>query len=97
MASNIDKNIRTTISQLEPVVRKAFLEAVDDIKSEAQMRAIVGALLEGRLDDALSALALGQEFYGPLDRALQESYYQGGIRAIAGLPVIPDPAGLGKL
>jgi len=84
-------DIERLIAALEPTIRNAFLSAVADLRSEAQIAVIVSALDEGRVDDAIKALNLGPEFFAPLDDALRAAYLMGGRDAIAGLPAIADP------
>ena len=85
------ETIAALLARIEPRIRDAFLAAIADVKSEAQMAVIVGALQDGRLDDALRALNLRAEFFAPLDDALRAAYLEGGRNALAGLPVIPGP------
>lgn len=89
-------DIRDVIARMEPELRAAFIDAINDITSEAQIAVIARAIDEGRIDDALRAMALDQRFFAPLDDALRAAYLEGGRDAIAGLPVIPDRARLGK-
>lgn len=84
-------NILKILDELEPSVRDAFLTAVADIKSSAQLSVIAGALDRGDIEAALHALNLRAEFFAPLDDALRAAYLQGGADALAGLPRIPDP------
>lgn len=88
--------IEAALATLEPALRQAFLRAVADITSSAQLAAIVRALEEGRINDAVRMVAVDEAFWAPLDDAIRAAYLQGGRDAIAALPVIPDPAGLGK-
>lgn len=89
-------DIRDVIAAMEPQFLKAFLDSVNDIKSSAQISVIVAALEEGRIEDAIRALHLTPEFFAPLDDALRRAYLEGGRDALAGLPVITDPAAPGK-
>lgn len=84
-------DILKALDALAPNVRAAFLASIADIKSEAQLSVIVGALERGDIEAALQALNLRAEFFAPLDDALRAAYLQGGANALAGLPVIPDP------
>lgn len=93
----------TTLSQLEaqlakmePEIARAFIAAVQDLKSTAQLALVARALEEGRIEDALRALNVDPAFFAPLDDAIRAAYLMGGRDAIAALPVIPDPATLGK-
>lgn len=84
-------DIRKIIEAMEPRLREAFLAAVNDIRSEARLAAIIGALEDGRIDDALRALNLDDAFFAPLDDALRAAYFEGGRDALAGIPALPDP------
>ena len=83
------------LDKLEPKVRRAFLQSISDIKSEAQLSVIIGALRRGDIESALRALNLKPEFFAPLDDALRAAYMQGGAAALAGLPRLPDPFQVG--
>lgn len=84
------------LALLEPQMRDAFLAAVADVRSSAQLAVIVQALENGRIDQAIAALNVDAAFWAPLDDAMRAAYLLGGRNAIAALPVIPDPATLGK-
>lgn len=79
------------LEAMEPTLRKAFLEAVEDIRSQAKLALIVSHIEAGRLDLALQALNLDPAFFAPLDDAMRAAYLTGGRDAITGLPAIPDP------
>jgi hypothetical protein len=87
---------QAAIKALEPAVQKAFLAAVADIRSTAQLAVIVRALQEGRTEDAVRAVSVNNAFWAPLDDAMRGAYLQGGRDAVAALPVVPDPVGPGK-
>jgi len=84
------------VDATEPKVHKAFLAAVADIRSAVQMKIVVKAIKDNRIEDAIRAAGAGPGFWGPLDEILRISYLTGGKTLMASLPVIPDPAGLGK-
>lgn len=88
--------IQAALDAMEPQFRAAFLRAVEDIRSSAQLAAIVDALDKGNIDLAVRLINVDAAFWSPLDDALMGAYLRGGRDAIAALPVIPDPAGLGK-
>lgn len=90
------RQFQAAIQLLEPQLKKAFLAAVADIRSAAQIAVIVRALEEGRIADAVRAVSADPTFWAPLDDSLRAAYILGGRDAIAALPVIPDPAGPGK-
>lgn len=80
-----------TLDALAPNVRDAFLRAVQDVKSEAQLALIARHLESGQIEMALEALNLRPEFFAPLQDALRAAYLQGGAEALADLPRLPDP------
>lgn len=89
-------DLQAQIDALEPVIRAAFLEAVRDMRSAAQMAVVIDALERNDMPALFAALNIDPAFYAPLDRAITQAFIEGGIRALAGLPVIPDPVSPGK-
>lgn len=92
----VPATLQRQIDALEPVIRDAFLRSVADIRSEAQLALVADALEKGDVQKLVAVLNLDPAFFAPLDRAIQGAYIEGGIRALSGLPVIPDPATGGK-
>lgn len=88
--------IQAALDAMEPALRAAFMQAVDDIRSAAQLAQLVDALEKGDIPRAMAVLNVDPAFWAPLDDAIVAAYLRGGRDAIAALPVIPDPAGLGK-
>ena len=72
-------------------MRRAFEEAITDIRSAAQLQAVIGHLEAGNIEAALIALNLRAEFFAPLDDALRQAFNAGGVSALAGLPALPVP------
>jgi len=94
--TRIPPELARQIAALEPIIRDAFLAAIADIRSEAQIALVVDALEKGDVQRLVAVLNLEPEFFAPLDRAIQGAYIEGGARALSGLPVIPDPETGGK-
>lgn len=92
----VPADLQRQIDALEPVIREAFLRSVADIRSEAQMSLVVDALERGDVQRLIAVLNLDPTLFAPLDRAIQGAYIEGGILALSGLPVIPDPDTGGK-
>lgn len=88
--------LQRQIDALEPAIRDAFLRSVADIRSEAQLALVADALERGDVQRLIAVLNLDPVFFAPLDRAIQAAYIEGGVRALTGLPVIPDPVTGGK-
>lgn len=82
------------ISRFEPDVRKAFLEAIDDIKSAIVLRRIVERLEKGDIAGAIRAFGLDDTAaFRPLDRAIAQAFEGGGIAAVQDMPTLRDPEG----
>ena len=73
------------LARLEPDVRRAFEEAIADLRSAAQLHAVIGHIEAGNIEAALIALNLRTEFFAPLDDALYRAFNAGGVSALAGL------------
>lgn len=96
MVTRIPPDLQRQLDEMEPAFRTAFLQAVQDIRSAAQLAQLVAAIERGDIPRALAVLNVDPAFWAPLDDAIVAAYLRGGRDAIAALPVIPDPAGLGK-
>lgn len=83
--------VQAILDALEPEVRKAFLDAIGRITSQAQLQTVIGHIQNGNIEAAVAALRVDPVFFQPLDRALSDAYYRGGVAALAALPKIPDP------
>jgi hypothetical protein len=71
----------------------AFLAAIDDITSRADVRAVIAALELGNYDAAVAALHIDQSVFAPLDLKFREAYQAGGAFEAATLPSVPGQAG----
>lgn len=84
-------DIQAILDKLEPEFRRAFQEAIEKVSSAAQLRLIEDALKTGNIDAAIRALQLDSTFYAPLDRMIQEAFWQGGMTVAANVPVLNSP------
>lgn len=82
---------------LEPSLRKAFLDAVQDIKTSSIIRTLELALAEGHVARVLEILNLDPAFLGPLQSAVQAAYNAAGTRAVAALGTLPPSPGGGRV
>jgi hypothetical protein len=93
------QKILAQIEKMEPVLRKAFLVSVSDIRSAAKLSTVIGHLESGNIEAAIMALNIRPEFFAPLDDALRLAYMEGGRAALAAVPGIasgggfPQPSG----
>lgn len=79
------------LARMEPEMRKALLEAFQDIRSSAQLSLVIGHLERGDIEAAIAALNLRPEFLAPLDDALGRAFLEGGRQALLALPVLTNP------
>ena len=68
-------------------MRDAFLRAFDAVRTAAQVSQIVEMLERGRIEEAIDALRLEPEFFGPLHEAMRASQIEGGAIALATVKV----------
>ena len=84
-------DMKAALDKLEPEMRRAFEEAIAKITSQAQIALLEDAIRAGDVAKALAVLNLDPTFFAPLDRAIAESYWRGGVMALAGLGALKDP------
>lgn len=83
-----DRRLRALIDELlnlqEPAIRRAFIDAMRDVRDAAALQRVVDALARGDLAAAADAIAVHRAFFAPLDQALSGAYLESG-RAFNGL------------
>lgn len=87
----LPSDVQALLDALEPAIREAFIEAIERITSQAQLTTIVGHIQNGNIEAAIIALRIDPVFFQPMDRAIVDAFYRGGVLAMAGLPAIADP------
>lgn len=85
------RQVERLLAEHQPAIRRAFLEAIRDVQSSAQLSVIARALEVGDIEAALSALNIRDEFFAPLDEAMRTAYLKGGADMLALLPKPPGP------
>ncbi|MXN46059.1 head morphogenesis protein [Shinella kummerowiae] len=81
------------IDRLAPDMERAFLEAVEDIKSEIVLREIVERLERRDIEGAIEALHIDEAAFRPLAEALRQAYNAGGTMVVKDMPRLSDPLG----
>lgn len=71
---------------LEPRVRDAFLESISNLRTGANLQALVDAIERGDVQGAFDALRIEAAAYDPLDRVLIDVYRLGGAETAAQMP-----------
>lgn len=81
------------VATWEPVIRVAFMEAIDDIRSSIVLRRIVERLERGDIAGAVRALNLDEAAFRPLEEAIRQTFNGGGVAAVEQMPSLRDPEG----
>lgn len=69
------------VSNYEPLLRLAFIEAIDDIRSNIVFRRVV------------ERLERGEAALRPLDEAIRQAFNGGGVAMVEKMPALRDPEG----
>ena len=80
-----EQQIRKLTEDMEPKVRRAFLDAIEDVRSNVVMRHIVDALERGNISEAIDALNLEQAAYKSLIDHIAQVYDQAGLWQVAAI------------
>lgn len=81
-------NFEKLIEYWDPVLRKAFLDSVQNIRQRAQLDQIAKAIERGDLNAALEAVGLDPASFRPLDITIQRIYEVGGNATASALPAL---------
>ncbi|MGO7779482.1 phage minor head protein [Rhizobium ruizarguesonis] len=81
------------VDKLSPTLEKAFLDAIDDIKSEIVLREVVAKLESRDVEGAIQALHIDPAAFRPLSEAMRQAYNAGGLLTSQNMPRLSDPMG----
>lgn len=81
------------LDRYQPGLGRAFLEAIQDIRSSSQRIVVQAAIERGDIQAVINAIALGEEFFAPLDRARTDVFVQGALWQLEQLPKKAGPEG----
>lgn len=81
------------VSTYEPMLRAAFVEAIDDIRSNIVLRRIVERLERGNVNGAIAAMNFDEAAFRPLDEAIRQTFNGGGVATVEQMPALRDPSG----
>ncbi|MGB3898186.1 MAG: head morphogenesis protein [Mesorhizobium sp.] len=77
----------------EPVIRQAWDEAIEAIKSAIVLKRIIERLERHDIAGAVRALGIDDVAFRPLEEAIRQTFNAGGIDAVSGMPTLRDPDG----
>ncbi len=81
------------LDKYDPRIRRAFLEAMDRIASDAQIGQIADALERGDLEGAIDAIFIDRGAYEAFEREIEAAYGEGGMQTIEDLGRLRTPTG----
>lgn len=87
------ERFETLLAEFEPIIRRAFMDAIDDLRSGVSLRIVIERLERRDIEGAIEALNLDRAAYSPLDEAIRRAYSGGGAATVDGMPALRDPSG----
>lgn len=84
--AQLPSNLIEILDRMEPSIRRAFLEAISEITSRAELGRIAALLERGDVDGAIEAMHLDLASLRALDKAIADAFEAGGIFGSANLP-----------
>lgn len=87
------EQLEQIIDNFEPTIRRAFLEAIETIRSDIVIEEIIARLEKGDVSGAVNAVPVDSVAFYPLVEAIRQTYNAGGIAAVSALPRLSSPSG----
>lgn len=87
------QRLEQVAAEFEPVIQAAFLSAVNNMRTEAEVSRVAEMLERGDIDGALDALHIEPSALGEFEEALRRAYIGGGSATVAGMPALREPDG----
>lgn len=87
-------NLNKLIDAWDPILQKAFLDSIANIKDQAQIEQIAVAIRDGSLEAAFKAVGINPVMFRPMDKAIQNAFEAGGNIVTSGFPMVGGPGEL---
>lgn len=87
------EQIAILTAEFSAKLRYAFLEAVADIVSRAELARIIERLERSDIEGAIAAVHLDGAAFRNLDDAIAQAFNAGGAAVVGSLPILRDPSG----
>lgn len=89
MARDTRRKFMALADKLEPDLRKAFLAAIDGIKSSAKIKKIELAIISRDFEALFVSIGIDEKFFAPLAKQIGDTFNSGGVYQMGHLPVRP--------
>ncbi len=86
--------IAPLLADWDPVIRDAFLQAVRNLRSSVDLRALTALIKAGDVDGAARLLQVDPALVRPLDGAIEKTFEAGGIDATLAIKPVRGPLGI---
>jgi len=97
MARNRRKTLENLISDWEPLLRRAFLASIDELRGGINLKQLTDAIRRGAVAEALRLVHIEPAAYSSLTNSVREAYDSGGKFAVSQMPPLKDAAGASVL
>lgn len=87
------EQLEQIIDNFEPTIRRAFLKAIETIRSDIVIEEIITRLEKDDVSGAVNAVPVDSVAFYPLVEAIRQTYNAGGIAAVSTLPRLSSPSG----
>jgi len=81
------------IEQWDPVLRRAFLNGVSQIRDQVTIKVIADLLERGDIGGAVRTVALNSVSFRALDAAILQAFEAGGVYTTDRIPALREPSG----
>ena len=85
MAADSRRAYEEALARLDPSLRRAFEDAIRDVRSAAKVAAIEEAAAVGDWRAVVEIMRMDERVFDRLDREIQNAFYQGGVYQLAHL------------
>lgn len=98
MSNDTRRALAALARDLEPGMRKAFLDAIRNITSPAQITLLREAIERGNIDDAIRILQIRPATFDVLQEQFRQAFIAGGAYQLSAIPnFVRDPSSGAKL
>lgn len=87
-------NLNKLIDAWDPILQKAFIDSIANIRDNVQIEQIVKALQDGSMEAAMKAVGINPVMFRPMDRAIASAFEAGGTITTSGFPDVGNPGEL---